>query len=157
MRQFNASTTFFSRISLDNLNIRVRRTRTRKADYCTLSLLFGVDCATGFFFCLPLHDLSAKSLISALQVLFIKYAQPLEIITDAHATFCSVATNNPWPGCDIRPRRGNEQFSNFVESSIRVFKSFETLMNNDLFATDLLQRIDIITSVMNARPIKRVS
>ena len=30
-------------------------------------------------------------------------------------------------------------------------------MNNDLFSTDLLQRIDIITSVMNARPIKRVS
>ena len=107
MRQFNASTTFFSRISFDNLNIRVRRTRTRKSDYCNMSLLFGCDCATGFFFCLPIYDISAKSLISALQVLFIKYAQPLEIITDAHATFCSVATNNPWPGCDIRPRRGN--------------------------------------------------
>merc|ERR1712215_617032 len=30
-------------------------------------------------------------------------------------------------------------------------------MNNDPFSTDLLQKIDIITSVMNARPIKRVS
>jgi len=40
---------------------------------------------------------------------------------------------------------------------IKVFKSFETLLNNNLFSTDLLQRIDIITSVMNARPIKRVS
>ena len=122
-----------------------------------MSLLFGCDCATGYFFCLPIYDLSAKSLISALQVLFIKYAQPLEIITDAHATFCSVALNNIWPGCEIRPRLGNKQFANYVESPIRVFKSFETLMNNDLFSTDLLQRIDIITSVMNARPIKRVS
>ena len=94
---FFLSTTFFSRISLDNLNIRVRRTRTRKSDYCNMSLLFGCDCTTGYFFCLPIYDLSAKSLISALQVLFIKYAQPLEIITDAHATFCSVAMNNPWP------------------------------------------------------------
>ena len=92
-----------------------------------------------------------------MQVLFIKYAQPLEIVTDAHATFCSVAMNNPWSGCEIRPRHGNEQFANYVESSIRVFKSFETLLNNNLFSTDLLQQIDIITSVMNTRPIKRVS
>ena len=157
MKEFNASTTFFSRISLDNLTVRVRRTRTRKSDYATLSLLFGVDCATGFFFCLPMHDLSAKSLISSLQVLFIKYAQPAEIITDAHATFVSLATNNHWPGYNIRPRAGGEQFSNFVESSIRVFKSFETLLNNDLYSSDLLQRLDIIVSVMNARPVKRIS
>ena len=91
-------------------------------------------------------------------MLFIKYSQPLEIITDAHATFRSVAINNPWPACEIRPRHGNEQFSNYVESAIKVFKSFETLLNDaNLFSTDLLQRIDIIVSLMNALPIKRVS
>ena len=45
-----------------------------------------------------------------------------------------------------------------MESSIRVFKSFETLLNDgNLFSTDLLNRIDIITSLMNAHLIKRVS
>ena len=34
MRQFDATTTFFSRISLDNINVRVRRTQTRKTDWC---------------------------------------------------------------------------------------------------------------------------
>ena len=53
MKEFNANTTFFSRISLDNLTVKVRRTRTRKSDYATLSLLFGVDCSTGFFFSFP--------------------------------------------------------------------------------------------------------
>ena len=53
---------------------------------------------------------------------------------------------------------GNEQFSNYMESSTRVFKSFETLLNEgNLFSTELLGRIDVITSIMNARPIKRVS
>ena len=66
--------------------------------------------------------------------------------------------NNPWPSCLVRPRQGNEQFSNFVESSIKVFKSFETLLNDaKLFATDLLQRIDIIASCMNCRPVKIVT
>ena len=38
-----------------------------------------------------------------------------------------------------------------------MFKSFETLLNvANLFSTDLLQRINIIVSLMNARPIKRV-
>ena len=144
MRKFDATTTFFSRISPDNINVKVCRTQTRKTDWCNLALIFGLDCATGYFFCLRTHDLSSKSLISALQVLFIKYSQPLEIITDAHATFRSVSMNNPWPACEIRPRHGNEQFSNFVESAIKVFKSFETLLNKaNLFSTDLLQRIDI--------------
>merc|ERR1712236_82859 len=134
MKEFNASSTFFSRISLDNLTVKVRRTRTRKSDDAYLSLLFGVDCCTGYFFCLPMNDLSSKSLISSLQVLFIKYSQPKEIITDAHSTFVSLASNNPWPGCNIRPRAGGEQFSNFVESSIRV----ETLLNNNLYSSDLL-------------------
>ena len=66
--------------------------------------------------------------------------------------------NNPWPSCVVRPRQGNEQFSTFVESSIKVFKSFETLLNDAyLFSTDLLQRIDIITSFMNCRPVKKVT
>ena len=158
MRKFDSSTTFFSRISLDNINVKVRRSQTRKSGWCNLALVFGLDCATWFFLCFPCHDLSSKSLISALQILFVKYSRPLEIITDAHATFRSVSMNNPWPSCVIRPRQGNEQFSNFVESSIKVFKSFETLLNNaNLFSTDLLQRIDIITSLMNCRPVKKVS
>ena len=94
MKEFNASSTFFSRISLDNLTVKVRRTRTRKSDYAYLSLLFGVDCCTGYFFCLPMNDLSSKSLISALQVLFIKYSQPQEIVTDAHSTFCLLYTSD---------------------------------------------------------------
>ena len=66
--------------------------------------------------------------------------------------------NNPWPTCNIRPRQQNEQHSNFVESSIRVFKTFETLLNDaKLFAIDLLQRIDIITACMNSRPVKKVT
>merc|ERR1711873_364881 len=61
-------------------------------------------------------------------------------------------------GCNIRPRQPNEQHANFVESSIRVFKSFETLLNESkLFALDLLQRIEIICAVMNSRPVKRVT
>ena len=95
MRKFGASTTFFSRILLDNINVKVRRSQTRKSDWCNLALIFGLDCATGYFFCLLTHDLSSKSLISALQILFIKYSQPLEIITDAHAIFRSVSMNNP--------------------------------------------------------------
>ena len=58
MREFNASSTFFSKISLDNLTVKVRKSRVRKSDYAYLSLLFGVDCCTGFFFCLPMNDLS---------------------------------------------------------------------------------------------------
>ena len=66
--------------------------------------------------------------------------------------------NNPWPSCVIKPRQQNEQHSNFVESSIKVFKSFETLLNvAKLFAIDLLQRIDIIVSCMNFRPVKKVT
>ena len=121
-REFNASCTFFSKISLDNLTVKVRKSKVRKSESAYLSLLFGVDCSTGFFFCLPMNDLSSKSLISSLQVLFLKYSQPLEIVTDAHQTFVSLAHHNPWPGCNIRPRAGGEQHSNFVESSIRVFK-----------------------------------
>ena len=63
MRKFDATATFFSRISLDNINVKVRRTQTRKTDWCNLALIFGVDCATGYFFCLPAHGLSSKSLI----------------------------------------------------------------------------------------------
>ena len=45
-----------------------------------------------------------------------------------------------------------------MESSIKVFKSFETLLNDaKLFAIDLLQRIDIITACMNCRPVKKVT
>ena len=50
MKRFNASTTFFSRISLDNINVRVRRTQTRKKDTCNMALIFGCDCATWFVF-----------------------------------------------------------------------------------------------------------
>ena len=116
-----------------------------------MALILCVNCVTGFFFCLPTYDLSSKSLISALNILFIKYSQSVEIICDAHATFRSIATNNPWPTCEIRLRFGNEQFSNYLESSIRVFKSFKTLLNEgNLFSTELLGRIDVITSIMNA-------
>ena len=41
MRQFDASTTFFSRISLDNIIVRVIRTQTRKTDWCNMALIFG--------------------------------------------------------------------------------------------------------------------
>ena len=158
MKKFDATSTFFSKISLDNINIRVRRSKTRSSDWVNLALVFGLDCVTGYFFCFPCNDLSSKSLISALSILFIKYSQPLEIITDAHASFISISTNNPWPSCNIRPRQQNEQHSNFVESCIKVFKSFETLLNDaKLFAIDLLQTIDIITACMNCRPVKKVT
>ena len=121
MKRFDATCTFFSKISIDNINVRVKRSKTRASDWVNLALVFGVDCSTGYFFCCPCNDLSAKSLISALSVLFIKYSQPSEIVTDAHASFRSIATNNPWPSCNIRPRQPNEQHANFVESSIRVF------------------------------------
>ena len=85
MKKFDATSTFFSKISIDNINVRVRRSKTRASDWVNLVLVFGVDCCTGFFFCCPCNDLSSKSLISALSVLFIKYSQPLEIITDTHA------------------------------------------------------------------------
>ena len=158
MKRFDATCTFFSKISIDNINVRVKRSKTRASDWVNLALVFGVDCSTGYFFCLPCNDLSAKSLVSALSVLFIKYSLPSEIITDAHASFRSIATNNPWPSCKIRPRQPNEQHANFVESSIRVFKSFETLLNESkLFALDLIQRIEIICATMNSRPVKRVT
>ena len=158
MKKFNAQSTFFSKISIDNINIRVRRRKTRSSDRVNLAFVFGVDCCTGFFFCFPCNDLSSKSLISALLILFIKYSQPLEIITDAHASFRSISMNNPWPSCNIRPRQQNEQHSNFVKISIRVFKSFETLLNDaKLFAIDLLQMIDIIAACMNCRPVKKVT
>ena len=158
MKKFDATSTFFTKISLDNINIRVQRSKTRSSDWVNLALVFGVDCCTCFFFCFPCNDLSSKSLISALLILFIKYSQPIEIITDAHASFRSISMNNPWPTCNIRPRQQNEQHSNFVESSIRVFKTFETLLNDaKLFAIDLLQRIDIITACMNSRPVKKVT
>ena len=49
MRKFDASTTFFSRISLDNINVKVRHSQTRKSDWCNLALIFGLDCATSYF------------------------------------------------------------------------------------------------------------
>ena len=94
MKKFDASTTFFLKISLDCINMRVRRTQTRKTDTCIMALIFLVDCVTGFFFCLPTYDLSIKSLISALNVLFIQYAQLVKIICDAHATFRSIAMSD---------------------------------------------------------------
>ena len=61
MNRFDASTLLFSSVSLDNINVPVRRTQTCKKDTCNLALIFGVDCATGFFFCLPTYNLSSKS------------------------------------------------------------------------------------------------
>ena len=74
MKKFDATSTFFSKISIDNINIRVRRSKIRSSDWVNLALVFGVDCCTGFFFCFPCNDLSSKSLISALSILFIKYS-----------------------------------------------------------------------------------
>lgn len=48
MKRFDASTMFFSRISLDNINAQVRRSQTRKKDTLNMALIFGCVCATGF-------------------------------------------------------------------------------------------------------------
>jgi len=51
-----------------------------------------------------------------------------------------------------------EQFSNYVESTIKTFKSLEPLLNQaNLFSTGLLGRLDIITSVMTSIPVKRIN
>ena len=52
----------------------------------------------------------------------------------------------------------NDEFNNYVKISIKTSKSFEPLLNQaNLSSTELSGRLDIITSVMNNRPVKRIN
>ena len=69
---FDGDVNFLSKISIDCLTVKVRKTKERKPNTSNCLVIFGKDAYTGFFLVVQCFDISVKRLVSYLNVLFCK-------------------------------------------------------------------------------------
>ena len=150
---------FFRRISLDALEVPVRvRSGQRGGPTHKIGLLFGLCLQTNFFFVRIMENLQTSAIRAALQVIFMEYSRPDKIILDNFSSFRSLKDHNPWPDIEISVRPTAHQFSNQVESSIKIFKTMlQNICSANLTQLELSTEMSLVAATMNLRPTKRIN
>ena len=158
MEESNLDVGFFKKISIDSLEVPVRtRAGQRGAATHKVGVLFGVCTQTGFFFTTVLDSLSVSNILSALQIVFVKYARPQIIITDNFSSFNALKKANPWIDVEIVVRQTAHQFGNPVEASIKLFKQMmPNICQSNLTGFELALEMELISATLNTRPFKRI-